>query len=411
MKILMVNKFYYPRGGSERYFFSLSDLLREKGHKVIPFSTVHEKNLDTEYSSYFLPELDFENFFRKGRLSAALSLRSKVLYSFEAKKMIGSLINRERPDIAHIHNIHYHITPSILTVLKEKGIPIIWTLHDYVIICPNANFLSNGNICEECFNGRYYRAVFKRCKKGSLVASLVAGLGAYLYRWMGLYNIVDLFLCPSDFMRKKMIEYGFDEERFITIPNFIEIDTAIPRTDNKDYILYLGRLSEEKGVKTFIRVAEKIPSIDFKILGDGPQREMLEEMVREKNLTNIEFSGKRNREEVYNLISDALFVIVPSEWYENYPYSILESFLLGKPVIASRIGGIPELVDDGINGLLFEPGNEEDMAKKIKHLLSDKDDINQMGKKAREKVERSYNSEIHYERIMGIYNLVLNKYH
>lgn len=402
----MVNKFYYPRGGTERYFFSLSELLRKEGHKVIPFSTLHEKNLDSEYSSYFLPELDFEKVFRKGRLSAAIGLRNKVLYSFESKRKIGSLIEREKPDIAHLHNIHYHITPSILPVLKDNGIRIVWTLHDYTIICPDTHFLSDGKVCEECKNSRYYRAVFKRCKRGSFGASLVAGFGAYMYRWMGLYDLVDLFLCPSDFLRKKMIEYGFDEKRLITIPNFVE-NMPLTEPDNNSYILYLGRLSREKGVKTFLGAAEKIPYINFKIIGDGLQRETLEGMIKEKGLSNIELLGERRREEVYSFISKALFVIIPSQWYENCPYSILESFLLGKTVIASSIGGIPELVDNGIDGLLFDPGNDEDLVRKIKYLLSNKDTLGLMGKRAGEKVRSLYNPEIHYERILKAYNMAL----
>ncbi len=407
----MVNKFYYPRGGTERYLFSLSGLLREKGHKVIPFSTFHEKNIDTEYSSYFLLGVDFDEFFKKGILSAATGLRTNALYSFEARKKLESLIKRERPDIAHLHNIHYHITPSILPILKEKDIPIIWTLHDYALICPNSHFLSDGKICEACSNGRYYRPILERCKRGSFGASLIAGFGAYLYRWMGLYNLVDLFLCPSDFLRKKMIEYGFDSKRLITIPNFLEIDIPVPSYGNKAYVLYFGRLSEEKGVETLIKSAEKIPYLNFKFVGDGPQGRILKEMVKERGLTNVQFLGELKRKELYSLITEALFVIIPSVWYENCPYSILESFLLGKPVIASEIGGIPELVDDGIDGLLFEPGNDEDLAAKIKQLLSDKDSLKQMGERARAKVERLYSPEVHYERIVRAYNMVLSKHH
>lgn len=411
MKVLMINKFYYLRGGTERYCFDMTRLLRRNGHTVIPFSMAHEKNWKSPYARYFVEEISFERSANPRRPLNSLKAAMRAVYSGEAGQKLDRLIRDERPDMAYLHNIHHQLSLSILPVLRKHGIPIMWRLHDYSLFCPNYLFsYSRGAVCEACREGRYYQVVLRKCRKDSRAASLVAGLGAYLDHWLRLPDLVDLFIAPSRFLKAKMIQHGLNAERLMVIPNFIDLSAfelapLVPPSRGKageedGYLLYFGRLSSEKGLRTLIQAVAQVPEGKLKIVGDGPQRQELEALAQRLAGGRVDFTGHQPTEELLITLKRAKMVILPSEWYENCPYTILEAFALGKPVIASDIGGIPELIEDGGDGLLFEPRNWEELADRIRFLLHDGHRIEYLGSNTRRKIEEKYGADAHYTRFI-----------
>ncbi|MFX0117412.1 MAG: glycosyltransferase family 4 protein, partial [Candidatus Hodarchaeota archaeon] len=389
----MINKFYYVRGGTERYCFDMTKLLQRKGHTVIPFSMRHDRNRESEYAEHFVEEISFERSTNPWRPLTSIKAATRAVYSREAERNLEGLIRNTRPDIAYLHNIHHHISLSILPVLKKHNIPAIWRLHDYSLFCPNYLFsYSRQAICEACSGGRYYQVVLRKCRRDSRAASLVAGFGAYLNRWLRLCDLVDLFVAPSHFLKEKMVQHGLDAKRLIVIPNFIELSAFEPlpppsplsgpslspgdlkerEKEEEGYLLYFGRLSKEKGLGTLIEAVAQVPDIRLKIVGDGPQCQELQALAKHTVRGRVEFAGYQPTEELITTLKSAQMVVLPSEWYENCPYTILEAFAARKPVIASNIGGIPELVEDRRDGLLFEPGNSEELTDRLRLLLHDR---------------------------------------
>lgn len=383
--------------------FALTKLLESKGHRVVPFAMDHPKNFHSSYSKYFVSYIDYVESLRDFGLTTGLKAASRAVYSREAKKKMEGLISDFEPDIAHLQNIHNHLTPSILYSLKENNIPVVWTLHDYKLICPNTSFLRDGKICERCKKTRYYNAPIAKCKKGSFTASLLASAESYVHRMLRIQDLVDVFVAPSNFLMKKLIEYGFDEDRIISMPNFINLDGDNGPVDVGDYIIYSGRLSPEKGVDVLVEAARGIRGAHFIIAGEGPHREALERQAASVTSSRVDFVGHQPQEKMRELIRAARFVVLPSKCYENCPYSILEAFSFGKPVIGARIGGVPELINDGTNGLLFEPDNVPDLIEKIQCLLKDDSLVGGMGNKAKEKTKREYSPGAYYKNLMSVY--------
>ncbi|MEJ2212151.1 MAG: glycosyltransferase [Anaerolineae bacterium] len=301
IKILLINKFYYLRGGTERYCFDVTRLLRQEGHTVIPFSMAHERNLDGEYARYFVDEISLERSTGQRRPLANLWAAARAVYSPQARHRLAQLIDDERPDLAYLHNIHHQISLSILPLLKARGIPIVWRLHDYSLFCPNSMFYSRGSICEACAGGRYHHIVLRRCRRGSRAASLVACLGSYVDRWLQLADCVDLFIAPSRFLKDKMVQHGLDAERLVVQPNFIPPDRFDPapwpaspgegQAHGAGYLLYFGRLSAEKGVGTLIRAMGRLPDRELVIAGDGPRRRDLEGLALRLASGRVRFTG------------------------------------------------------------------------------------------------------------------------
>ncbi len=405
MKILLINNFYYNRGGDCTYLFSLKKLLEKKGHKVIVFSMHHPQNYKSEYSKYFVSYINYAEEIKNKNLFSALKVLKRTIYSSEAKKKLKQLIEEEKPDIAHLQNIHHHITPSILYTLKKHKIPIVWTLHDYTLICPNTSFLCKGKICERCKKIKYFWPLLVKCKKDSFAASMVAAIESITHRIMRVYDLVDFFITPSKFLKHKLVEYGFDENKIVSLNNFLDAETGNEEKASDDYYLYVGRISEEKGLQTLIDAAIKTDKSRLKIVGDGPLKERLG-LYADKNDKKgiIVFLGHKRHEEVFKLLKGCRFVVIPSEWHENFPYSILEAFVCGKPVIGSRIGGIPELVKDNETGLTFKMGDSGDLSEKIEYMISNPDKVVEMGKNARLFAEKELNAERHYNGLMEIYN-------
>jgi len=366
-----------------------------------------ERNYETEFKDYFVDRIDYSNI--KPNLNN-FKTALKMIYSIDAKKKIELLIQKTKPDIAHLHNIYGRLTPSILYALKKNNIPTIMTLHDFKIICPAYNMLRNGSICEICKGGKYYRCIITKCHKNSYLASLVYALEAYIYFWLKTYlKHVKYFITPSMFMKNKLIEFGIPKEKLVYIPNFVSFQSIIPIYNSKSYLLYSGKLLKTKGLATLLKAIKDLPDISLFIAGDGDMKEELEAYVKYNMLQNIRFLGHLEENELHNVLKDSLFVILPTECYENAPMAVLEAFAHGKPVVGSNIAGIPELVIDGETGLLFEPGNYKQLKEKIEYFLSHPDKIIEMGRNARRKVEKEYNAELYYQRLMNVYQETLNQ--
>lgn len=406
----MCNSFHYLRGGSERCYLDLTSLLEDHGHQVISFSTEHEKNIRTKYSEYFLSQTDFPSLLGdKNGFTTKLKVAERVLYSREARRNIEQLIEDVKPDIAHLHNIAHHISPSILPVIKKHDIPIVMTLHDYKMLCPNTSFLSKGKVCEKCKIHRYYNVVLYRCKQDSISASVMAGLEMYVHKLLQIYERhVDVFISPSEFLKDKLHEYGI-ENSTIHLPNFINSEEFEPRYAPGNYCFYFGRLAGEKGVRTLLEAMTHNKPYPLHIAGSGPDEAYLKDYVKENNLSTVTFLGYLAREDLIPQIQQSTFTLFPSEGYENYPMTILESFACGKPVIGSDIGAIPELIKDGWNGLLFQPGDSRKLAEKIQWMFDNPQKVVTMGKNGRQQIENANEPDRHYRHTMAIYSRLVER--
>jgi glycosyltransferase involved in cell wall biosynthesis len=405
MKILLINKFFYPKGGSETLFFNQAALLKKNGHEVCFFSMRHPENLPDPNDAYFLPYVDYEE---PGPITARLKTAGRLLYSKEAQRRLTALIEREKPDIAHLHNIHHQISPSILPILKKHGIPVVMTLHDYKMVCPVYTLFRNGEICEDCGGMKYVHCALNRCTKSSLTKSLLNSLEMYLHHsFLRIYQNVDVFISPSMFLADKALDLGF-KPRIRHLPNFMEVEAVSPVSSWEDRaIACFGRLSPEKGLPVLLKAVQGL-DLECRIYGDGPERPRLEALAQELGLDNVRFEGHLSQPDLHARIQKTMFVVLPSIWYENHPYAVAEAFALGKPVVASRLGGLPEMVRDGLTGLTFNPGKPGELREKILHLRDNSEKISTMGKTAREFAEAHLSPNSHYDKLLTIYQELLS---
>jgi glycosyltransferase involved in cell wall biosynthesis len=408
MRILLANSFHFYGGGDSTYTFNLANLLRSKGHRVAFFAMQDERNISDSNSDLFVSHIDFKELDRNKNLLAGLRVMRRVIYSTEARKKFSQMLERLHPDIIHLQNIHAHITPSVIFEAKKRGLPVVWTLHDYKLICPNTHFLidKKGEICEACSRNHYYQAVLKRCKKDSLLASAMASVEAYAHRIMGLRNIIDFFITPSAFLRSKLIDRGFPPEKVKHLPLFLTEDVFHDVNEDKGYLLFFGKLDPIKGIYPLLEACQKAKKIHLSLAGRA--EEPLTSRLQEILLPNTKYVGMKYGDELRNLILGARAVILPSLWYENQTFSIIEAFAAGKPVIASDLGGMTELVKNSKGGLLVPPGDVEALAEAMEWIATHAKQANQMGQAAREYAMREHSSQKHYERLMHIYERVLN---
>lgn len=400
MKILLSNKYYYPRGGDCIYTMGLEKLLKEKGHEVAVFSMQHSANLDSEYSRYFPGEIDFN----KISLKNLFSVFMRPFGSPSVRRNFKRLVNDFKPDILHVNNIHSQLSPIIVRIAYKRKIPVVWTLHDYKLVCPAYLFLSNGKVCEACLTNKW-SVIRKRCIKQSWLASLMAFFEFRFWNFKKLSQSTNLFISPSSFLKGKMITGGFESAKIHVISNFINEEKYFSSDLTKEnYYCYVGRLSLEKGIETLLKAATEMSQYPLKLIGTGPIEKELKSKYKS---SNIEFLGYKNWNDLKRLIEGSRFSVMPSAWYENNPLSVIESLCLGTPVIGANIGGIPELIDNGVNGLLFESGNIIDLQNKIAYLWENSANFNSstISNVARIK----YNSESYYEKLLKIYNDALNQ--
>lgn len=351
MKVLLVNKFHYRKGGSETYYFTLADALKSRGHEVIFFAMQDaEKNLPCAQEDYFV-----SNSSVNGGLKSKLNMVLHLTYSKEAYNKMQLLLRKEQPDLVILNLVHKQITLSILDAIREYDpkLPVFWTMHDLIAVCPSYSMRDgNGNICEKCLGGDYSHCVKNACIKGSKLMSMLSRHEAEYIRKKKWYDQVDLYICPSAFYRGKLTQGHFTKSPIITLRNPLPLDTVFSCVEaDEGYVLYFGRLSQEKGVITLIEAAKKC-GCHLVILGTGPQEAELKASAA--GCTNIEFKGFQSGEALRRFVRNSRCVVLPSAWYENGPYSAMEAMAAGKPLVVSNVGGLPELVEDGVNGYIYE---------------------------------------------------------
>jgi len=412
MKIVMIDKYFFVKGGAERYLFELSKILRENGHDVIPFSMKHRNNAVTPFDGFFVDNIEYnlDSLWEKAKNSFRIT--SRMLYSFHAKERLEKLICHVKPDIAHVHMIDHQLSPSILHTLKKYKIPVLQTVHQYKLVCPNYRLynMRTNRICEKCLSGQYYHPIFARCHKNSSFAGLLIAAEASLHRAMKIYEKnIDLFHVPSRFMGTKLRQGGINTKKIEHLFYTIALKDYPMHLDSDNYFVYVGRLAREKGVLTLLKAMRKVFLSHLVIIGEGPQRAELEHFVSRNRLSNVTFVGLKRETELKSLMSKSKFVIVPSEWYDNSPLVIYESFAFGKPVIGSDVGGIPELIDHENTGLLFNAGDSEMLADRIHFFLNSPKRIRRFGIRAREMAEREFSPQFHYNEIYKKYTSLLSK--
>lgn len=404
MNILQVNKYFYVRDGISRYFFELSELLKRKSHKVSYFSMSDKKNVYSSYEKYFISNFNFSEI----KYTNAFRNLARMIYSIEAKNKLKKLLDSEKIDIVHIHSLFHYISPSILAEIKCRKIPIVVTVHDYHYISPNYLLFHNGKICEVTKPDKLYKAILHKCCNESYFYSLAELFEKYIHKiFIKEQDQVDIFICPSKFVMNKYIEYGFPRNKLKVIPHFVNCDDYTPKFNGSRYILYFGRLSEEKGLRFLLKVMKELPKIKLKIAGEGLERKFIINYILTNNLNNIEILPYQSQADLTNLILNSKFTILPSIWYEGFGLVILEANACGKPVIASKIGGIPEVIKNGVNGYLFNSENIIDCKDKITKLWEDSRLAESMGKKARKIADEKFDSENHYQQIINTYESLI----
>lgn len=401
MKILLVNKYAYLKGGTERYLFNLKRLLESKGHTCAVFSMNHPENPSFKYDDLFLPNIDYSHLSLRGHIHAAY----RTIWYREAGKRIGRVLDTFKPDVVHLLNIYHQISPSILPVIHTRGIPIVQTLNDYKLICPNYLLYTRGDVCHRCDHGNYLQAVMHRCLHDRFVMSFVATLEMYIHKSLRIYErMVNRFIAPSSFMLKTMISFGISSDKLSLLPYFFTgsiIDESERSALDNAYALYFGRLSHEKGLFTLLK-AQRLSGIPLIIAGDGPLFDDIESYIEREHLEGVRLIGFLDGQELTSTIRGARFTVVPSEWHEVFGQVILESFAQGIPVIATDRGGMPEVIEHEKHGILVPPGKPDQLADVMKKLWRNDRACHEMGLAALKKV-RDYNADDHYDRIIRLY--------
>ncbi len=402
MRILLVNKFHYLKGGSEKYYFDLAKLLKEHGHEVAFFSMKDEKNIKTDCKEYFVENSDMnsKNIFK------ALD----VIYSKKNKKAMEKALNDFKPDIVHLNNFQRQLSASIIKPIKKRYIPIVFTAHDLQAICPAIVMLDREkNICDECKNGKYINCVKKKCVKNSSLKSLLGAIEGKYYRSKKIYSKqIDRIITPSEFYKKELEEDEIKPEKIVALHNFIDMDDYNVKIEDEGYAFYFGRIIKEKGVLNLIKAFKDIKYHKLYIAGDGPDIEKVKKYIKNNKLENqIKLLGFLNSDQVKEYVRKARFIVVPSVWYENCPYSVLETLAMGKPIIGSNLGGIPELVKNNETGLIYKYDNINELIDKMKVLFENKDKAEELGKTAKKTAKENFSKEAYYNKIIKIYEGVM----
>jgi glycosyltransferase involved in cell wall biosynthesis len=400
MRVLHVNKFLYRRGGAESYLLDVAALQRAAGHDVAFFGTRHPENDpaldDPGFPEYIELDPPPASWSRRARAAG------RIIYSREAERALARQVERSRPDIVHLHNIYHHLSPSVLRPLRERGIPMVMTLHDFKLACPTHRFLAGGRVCEACLPRRFYMPTVKRCYQGSVGASTLNGLELAIHTLLRMYAPVHLFLCPSRFMLKKMTAGRVFPDRLRWLPNFVDAAAIEPKSAAGGGAVYVGRLSQEKGVAVLVEAAANL-TCDVHIVGDGPDRHRLNERAKELGARRLSFHGHVPAEDVHQRLRNASVAVMPSIGYENAPMGILEAFAAGVPVIGTDHGGIPELIEKGVDGDLVPPGDAGALAASIDRFVTDPDRSFRLGTAARSKVATRFSPAGHLAALDDLY--------
>ncbi len=403
MRVIMANKYWYLKGGAERYLFDLSATLEEHGHQVLPFAMRSAKNLPTPWAKRFVSEVMTEKVSFGWR---GLRTAGRMLYSLEARRKFAALAEETHPDVLHVHNIYHQIGPSFLPLARAAGIPVVLTAHDYALVSPDYSLFHHGRIDEPKTPGDVSGMIMRRAVKDSVVATALAVAAWKLHDALRLYtDNVNRIIAPSAFMKAMLVRHGISEDRIAHVPHPIDTRAWTPSdAATGTYALYVGRLVEEKGVETLIRAAAKVPGIPVRIVGTGPDEARLKALAKELGTTNVRFDGFQEGAALKALYAGARFIVVPSLWYEVFGLIVLEAYAAGIPVVASQIGALGELVQDGETGVLVSAGDTDDLAEQMSDLWAHPDTCGAMGRAGRAWVEKDFTPAMHYDRIVEVYN-------
>jgi glycosyltransferase involved in cell wall biosynthesis len=397
LKIISVHNHYVQPGGEDQVFESEACLLKEYGHEV--------------------KQVEEQTTFPDG-IVKKLGVAVDCIWSRRWHREFRQMLQAQRPDVVHVHNFFPLISPSIYYACRREGVPVVQTLHNYRLLCSNAEFYRDGKICEECLHHGMMRGVLYGCyqgsKLGSATLSLMVGVHRSLRTWTGMVNC---YVALTEFARKKMIEGGLPADRIRVKPNFVLPDPGSKWSRTKeaasqekpgDYALFVGRLVQAKGVLSLLKAWEKMPAqIQLKIAGDGPCREQLESTLKQGMHPSVTYLGRLSRPDTLNTMKGARFLVFPSEWYEGFPVTIAEAFACGIPVIGSRLGSMQEIIDDGRTGLHFEAGNPDDLAAKVQWAWAHPEEMNAMGRAARQEFENKYTAAKNIEMLEEIYDFAM----
>lgn len=395
MKILLVNKFHYLNGGSEKYYFELGKLLKKHGNEVAYFSMEDDRNIRTGDKEFFVKKIDLNY----GSKLKALD----VIYSKDNYKKMEEAIKEFRPDVIHFNNFQRQLSASVVEAGWNAKIPMIFTAHDMEAVCPNKDMLYNGRICDDCITKGYMSCIKKKCIKNSKLKSILGVIEMKYYKVHSIYEKFNYIVSPSEFMKKCLLNGGVKNQNIEVIHNFSNA-TNCNNEINGDYIFYFGRISKEKGIFNLIGAVKKCDEVKLLIAGTGPEEEKIKKYIKENKMeSRVVLLGYLNQDEIRERIEKCRFVVIPSIWYENCPYSIIETLEIGKPIIASEIGGISEIVENEKNGLLYRYDSVDDLADKINELYYNQEKINKMKEASKNKFKMEHTEDVYYQKIMKIY--------
>lgn len=413
MRTILVNYRYFISGGPERYYFNIKEILEKNGHEVIPFSVKSSRNIKNDYEQYFLDIVDDEVYFAQAKKKTPrmiLKSFTRMFYSFEAKRKMRQLIRDTRPDIVYIMQMHNKISPSIVDAARAEHIPVVHRISDFQYMCPNALFYNDRcGVCEDCLKGKRMSCVKYRCVLNSPVYSAIKMAAKWVHDIMHVTDKIDAFVVPSSFTLGKLKEYGIPQEKLNHIPTFFNLKEVDPKVEYKPFVLFVGRIEKQKGLMTLVKAFENT-AYNLKIIGfsnDGYEEKLKSYLKGKKH--NIEFLGRKTFEEIVPYLKSCLCTVVPSEWYDNFPNVILESFAYKKSVIATRFGSLPELVKDNITGLTFNYADVLDFRSKVKFMFDNLEQTMTMGENAYELLVRDYSPEVHYEKLKRLFDKLVVK--
>jgi len=401
MRILHVNKFLFRKGGADAYMLDVAELQARNGDEVEFFGMRHPNNLHDRFDPYFPSQVDFDPM--PASTAARVRGAARMIWSSSAARGMDAVVREFRPDVAHLHTVYHQLSPSILRPLGAHRIPVVMTLHDYKLCCPTYQMLDHGKICDACVGGKFHQAALRRCKDGSFVSSALLASELALHTALRAYAPVDAFICPSQFMVDRMREATVFPDRLRHVPHFAVAPPPPPSVERRG-VLSAGRLSHEKGLDVLIRAVGLLGAdATLDIAGDGPERGSLASLAREVAPGRVRFTGRIDRAELQDRMHRAAVICVPSRWLENQPMTVLEAFGCGLPVVASALGGIPELVDDGVDGLLVPPDDPRTLADAIAALLRSPADARAMGEAGRKKVVAQFSPDAHLSGLARCY--------
>ncbi|MFQ5409109.1 MAG: glycosyltransferase family 4 protein [Anaerolineales bacterium] len=409
MKILCVNKFFHVRGGADRYFFETIAALEARGHEVVHFSSAHPRNRPSPYAAYFSPLGGAEDDLPDMSLTRRARMFANGVYSFAAARLLARLVADTRPDVAHVHNILYQLSPSVVGALRRLRVPVVQSLHDWHIVCGGAYLYTHDGICERCRGGRFYNCARYKCYRESRAASAMATANKYVDSVLNLWQGgVQAYTVPSEHMAARLARWGLPRERLHVIRNPFSLNGLKPTYATNDHVLWYGRLIRLKGIYTLLEAARRRPHVHFELYGDGPEAAAVRAFIADHELDNVLLDTEtRWGPELQARIANATCVVDPSEWHHPSQYVWWETAALGTAMIATRMGSSPDVIADGENGLLFDSGEVSQLCAQIDYLYADRDAAKRLGRAARATVETLVAEQPFVERLEWIYDRAL----